>query len=266
MRQFTNKNLLELLDKGYTQLSIFNDEEIESIVQECEILHDKYNNEEFQNKGTTYPSKGHEKKKSVIIMISQEENETLPTVSDIGPITKKYLKFNSDILFKITGIPVPNSSRYMINYRKYLGETDPVFDHFDGEYLSGFVDEPSYHYFNEAILPRFVSLLTLKGGGALEGATLTNVITGQEINCSCGPGEVFIFDNIRFKHRVPKLIKPRILLGLRNFDFLPYHYVLEPIDGYVSLGDKINHGYVRPIGCQEAEKLMINKMKVKKMI
>jgi hypothetical protein len=34
---------------------------------------------------------------------------------------------------------------------------------------------------------------------------------------------------------------------------------LEPIDGYVSLGDKINFGYVRPIGTSEAKELMIEK-------
>jgi len=261
MKQFTNKNILDLRDRGYTQISLLDVQEIKSLIKECEELHDNYNNEEYEDKGATYPSKGHKKKKSVIVMISQDKNLTLPSISDIGPTMKEYLKFNSDILFNITGIPVPNHSRYMINYRKYLGETDPVFDHFDGEYLDGFIDEPSYHFFNEALLPRFVSLLTLQGGGKLEGATVTNVITGQEINCSCEPGEVFIFDNIRFKHRVPKLINPRILLGLRNFDFLPMHYVLNPKDGYVSLGDKINHGYIKPIGCKEAEKLIIKKLK-----
>jgi len=264
MKQFTNKNLLDLLDKGYTQIQLLDEQEISEIIQECEEIHDKYNNDEFEKKGATYPSKGHEKKKSVIVMLSQEDNKTLPSISDIGPVMKKYLKFNSDILFKTTGIQVPLYTRYMINYRKYLGETDPVFDHFDGEYVDGFIDEPSYHFFNEALLPRFVSLLTLKGGGQLEGPTLTNVITGHEINCSCVPGEVFIFDNIKFKHRVPKLIKPRTLLGLRNFDFLPIHYVLEPIDGYTSLGDKINHGYIRPVGCKEAEELILQKLHNKK--
>jgi hypothetical protein len=46
-----------------------------------------------------------------------------------------------------------------------------------------------------------------------------------------------------------------------SIDFLPYHYVLDPKDGYVSLGDKINYGYVRPIGSSEATNLMIEKNK-----
>ena len=261
MKNFTNKNLIELMNLGYTRVSLMSNEEVNGLIAECEILHDKYNNVEFEDKGVTYPSKGHANKKSVIIMVSPEENNILPSVSDLGPIFKSYILYNNEILSRVTGIPVPSDSRYMINYRKYLGGTEPVFEHFDGEYLHGFIDEPNYHFFDEALLPRFVTLLTLNGGGESEGAVLTNVVTGGEVNSECGVGEMLIFDNIKFKHRVPKLIKPRILLGIRNFDFLPFHYVLDPIDGYVSLGDKINFGYVRPIGSGEAKELMVEKNK-----
>lgn len=260
MKKFNNKNLIELMTLGYTRISLMDEKMVNELIDECEILHDKYNNEEFESVGVTYPSKGHENKKSVIIMVSPEDNNDLPSISDLGPIFKKYILYNNDILSRVTGISVPMDSRYMINYRKYLGGTEPVFEHFDGEYLQGFIDEPNYHFFDEALLPRFVSLLTLSGGGNSEGAVLTNVVSGEEINSNCGVGEMLIFDNIKFKHRVPKLIKPRILLGIRNFDFLPYHYVLEPIDGYISLGDKINFGYVKPIGCEEAKKLIIKKL------
>lgn len=263
MEKFTNKHIIQLVDKGYTKIKLMNEDEINLIINECEMLHDKYNNKHFEQLGVTYPSKGHEKKKSVIIMVSKEDNQSLPSISDIGPMFKEYLKYNNDILFKVTGIVVPDESRYMINYRKYLGETEPVFEHFDGEYLKGFIDEPNYHFFDEALLPRYVSLLTLFGGGNSEGAVLTNVVSGEEINSSCNMGEMLIFDNIRFKHSVPKLIKPRTLLGIRNFDFLPYHYTLEPIDGYVSLGDKINYGYIKPISNKEANKLMLEKNKLK---
>jgi len=259
MKKFTNKNLIELMNLGYTRVSLMNEEEVNDLILECEVLHDKYNNIVFENKGIVYPSKGHTNKKSVIIMVSPEENEVLPSISQLGPIFKSYILYNNAILSRVTGIPVTTDSRYMINYRKYLGGTEPVFEHFDGEYLNGFIDEPNYHFFDEALLPRFVSLLTLNGGGESEGAVLINVATGAEVNSECGVGEMLIFDNIKFKHRVPKLINPRILLGVRNFDFLPYHYVLEPIDGYVSLGDKINFGYVRPIGSNEAKELMVGK-------
>lgn len=259
MRKFTNKNLIELMHLGYTRVKLLEEEEVNLLIDECEELHDKYNNCNFEKLGVTYPSKGHAKKKSVIVMVSPEKNNVLPSASDLGPILKNYLMYNNDILSRVTGISVPMQSRYMINYRKYLGGTEPVFEHFDGEYLSGFIDEPNYHFFDEALLPRFVSLLTLNGGGDSEGAVLNNVVTGEEVNSCCGVGEMLIFDNIKFKHRVPKLIKPRILLGVRNFDFLPYHYILEPKDGYVSLGDKINFGYIKPIGNIEAEKLMVIK-------
>jgi hypothetical protein len=261
MKKFTNKNLIELMNLGYTRVSLMNDLEVNGLITECEELHDKYNNVDFEKVGVTYPSKGHENKKSVIIMVSPEENKNLPSISDLGPIFKSYIVYNNEILSRVTGIPVPTDSRYMINYRKYLGGTEPVFEHFDGEYLNGFIDESNYHFFDEALLPRFVTLLTLSGGGDSEGAVLTNVVTGVEVNSECGVGEMLIFDNVKFKHRVPKLIKPRILLGVRNFDFLPYHYILEPKDGYVSLGDKINYGYIRPIGCVEATDLMLEKNK-----
>jgi hypothetical protein len=261
MKKFTNKNLIELMNLGYTRVSLMDDLEVNGLIAECEELHDKYNNVDFEKVGVTYPSKGHKNKKSVIIMVSPEENKNLPSTSDLGPIFKSYIVYNNEILSRVTGIPVPTDSRYMINYRKYLGGTEPVFEHFDGEYLNGFIDESNYHFFDEALLPRFVTLLTLSGGGDSEGAVLTNVVTGVEVNSECGVGEMLIFDNVKFKHRVPKLIKPRILLGVRNFDFLPYHYILEPKDGYVSLGDKINYGYIRPIGCVEATDLMLEKNK-----
>jgi len=259
MRKFTNKNLIELMLVGYTKIRLMDSNEINMLIQECELLHDKFNSKIFEEQGITYPSKGHPKKKSVIIMVSQDENKILPSTNDIGPILKEYLKYNNDILARVTGIAVPNDTRYMINYRKYLGETEPVFEHFDGEYIKGFVDKPNYHFFDEALIPRFVSLLALEGGGDCEGALITNVISGEEINPCCELGEMFIFDNIKYKHYVPKLIKPRIMLGARNFDFLPYHYVLDPIDGYTSLGDKINYGYIKPIGCFEATKILIEK-------
>jgi hypothetical protein len=265
MKNFTNKNIIELLCKGYTKVSIFNNDEVKSLIDECELLHQNFNNNDFINTGISYPSKGHVNKKSLILMVSHDENKILPSTNDIGDLLKEYLKYNNDILFRVTGISVPLDSRYMINYRKYLGETEPVFEHFDGEYLKGFIDEPNYHFFDEALLPRFVSLLTLDTGRECEGAVIVNVISGEEINPCCDIGEMFIFDNIRFKHHVPRLIKPRIMLGIRNFDFLPYHYVLEPLDGYVTLADKINYGYVKPIGNEEAKTLMLKKFALSKI-
>jgi len=35
----------------------------------------------------------------------------------------------------------------------------------------------------------------------------------------------------------------------------------EKINGYVSLGDKINYGYVKPIGIEEAQTLIKTKLK-----
>jgi len=259
MKKFTNKNLIELVNDGYTKISLLNKDEIKELISECTVIHDKFIDNHYEELGITYPSKGHEKKKSVIVMVSLDENKNLPSTVEIGPLFKDYIKYNNDILFMVTGISAPSDTRYMINYRQYLGETEPVFEHFDGEYLKGFIDKPDYHFFTEALLPRFVALLTLEGGENCEGAVITNVASGEEISPCCMAGDMLIFDNIRFKHRVPKLIKPRTLLGVRNFDFLPYHYILEPNDGYVSLGDKINYGYVRPIGSIEAKNLMIKK-------
>jgi len=259
MKKFTNKNLIELINNGFTKLTLLQEEEVSQLISECEKLHEKYENKKNEEIGLTYPSKGHAKKKSLIIMVSPEKNDVLPSTDEIGPLFKDYIRYNNDILSRVTGISVPQDSRYMINYRKYLGETEQVFEHFDGEYLKGFIDEANYHFFDEALLPRYVALLTLHGGGEREGAIITNVASGEEINIVCNVGDMLIFDNIRFKHHVPKLIKPRTLLGVRNFDFLPFHYILEPKDGYVSLGDKINYGYIKPIGSGEAKKLMVLK-------
>ena len=259
MKTFTNKNLIELTNQGYTKIKLLDTKEVNQLISECELLHTEFNDDKWIERGVTYPSKGHANKKSAIIMVSVSDNEELPSTTNIGPLFKDYILYNNDILTRVTGIPVPLSSRYMINYRQYLGKTNPVFEHFDGEYLKGFVDKKDYHFFDEALLPRFVSLLTLKGGGDCEGAVLINVMSGEEVNPCAEVGEMVIFDNVRFKHYVPKLIEPRILLGIRNFDHLPFHYILEPEDGYVSLGDKINYGYVKPIGSKEATKLMVKK-------
>ena len=261
MRTFTNRNLIELTNKGYTKLRVLEDKEVSELISECESLHTTYNNDEWINRGVTYPSKGHAKKKSAILMISVDENKELPSTNDIGNVLRDYTSYNNDIISRVTGIKVPQSTRHMINFRQYLGKTEPVFEHFDGEYLKGFIDRKDYHFFDEALLPRFVSLLTLKGGGRCEGAVLVNVVSGEEVNTCVEVGEMVIFNNIKFKHQVPKLIEPRILLGMRTFDYLPYHYILEPKDGYVSLGDKINYGYIKPIGSGEATKLILNKTK-----
>jgi hypothetical protein len=254
MKNFTNKNLIELMGVGYTKVQLLDSTEVKHLIDECESLHDNYSDVEYQYKNITYPSNGHSKKKSLIIMVSHDENKHLPSIHTLGPVLKDYLKFNNDVLYRVTGIQVPLDSRYMLNYRKYLGETDPVFEHFDGEYLKGFIDKPNFHFFDEALLPRFVSLLALDGGAECEGAILTNVVSGEEINPCCEIGEVFIFDNIRFKHHVPQVIKPRVMLGARNFDFLPYHYVLDPIDGYVVWRKLTDEGY-SIVDNEEAEKL-----------
>ena len=38
------------------------------------------------------------------------------------------------------------------------------------------------------------------------------------------PGDLIVFDNIKLRHRVPQLDKPRISVGLRNFDHMPLHF------------------------------------------
>jgi hypothetical protein len=262
MKQFTKKHSIELMDIGYTKLNLLNETEISTIIDDCESLYKIYdNNLDYERIGITYPSNKHDNKKSLIMMLSYDKNEELPSVYQYGDKLKEFIKYNNDILFNATGIQVPLESRYMINYRKYLGETEPVFEHFDGEYLKNFIDRPNYHFFDEALLPRFVSLLTLENYKPCEGPILINVVTGQEINPCLGTGDMLIFNNIKYKHSVPRLIKPRTMLGIRNFDFLPYHYILEPNDGYVSLGDKINYGYIKPIGIEESQNLIKIKLK-----
>ena len=52
MQKFTNKNLIELINNGYTKVTLLKTEEVSQLINECEELHEKYENKENRY-GTT---------------------------------------------------------------------------------------------------------------------------------------------------------------------------------------------------------------------
>ena len=78
------------------------------------------------------------------------------------------------------------------------------------------------------LLPRLVLVLTLanENEGERQGTLLRDTRTGRELSPPSRPGDVLVFDNVRMRHGVPSLERPRRMVGLRSFDFRAVHFAL----------------------------------------
>jgi hypothetical protein len=91
-------------------------------------------------------------------------------------------------------------------------------------------------------------------GDEVEGTVLREVSTNKVINTLSRPGMVLIFDNIRFRHSVPELKKPRKMVGLRSWDVSPAYFLDTPQEGvdWKKFDDSVNPGFIRMIDTTES--------------
>lgn len=176
---------------------------------------------------SVYPSDESEARVSHAMMIAEGQSEFPQVDHSDCPQINQLLKDHNALLSDFTQAPVPGGARCMVNYQCYESGSKPVGEHFDGEYLRTQRSENGIDFeLLEGILPRYVSLLVVSNDNDGRGIELIDADT--VIKPTLHAGDMIVFDNVRWRHRVPKLEHGRISMGMRNFDHMPWHYAATP--------------------------------------
>ena len=210
----------------YAKISGFYEEEdLEKLTKEYEAMIAKYYNKEHLGSHAVYPSDKSEARESHAMMISEGESHFPKVDHQEFPTIKKYLQSQNQILSELTNKKVPGHCRSLINYQRYECESKPVGEHFDGEYMRAQKAQDNVEFkLLEGILPRYVGVLVVKNENDGRGVELLDKKHKHLYQPELNAGDLIIFDNIHLRHRVPKMSKPRISIGLRNFDHMPVHF------------------------------------------
>ncbi len=217
----------QLKEEGYAYVpSVFEPHLLRALERECDEMAARYYKLEHIDRHAVYLSDNTPTRVSHAMMISQGPSP-LPTVSHEGlEAVGRFLRFHDEVLGALLGAEVPAWSRSMLNWQTYLSGSKPVTDHFDGEYLDYRKDADGGFTLHEGLLPRLVVILTLsnENQGERQGTVLRDTRTGREMSPPSRPGDILVFDNVRMRHNVPTLEKPRRMAGLRSFDFRAVHF------------------------------------------
>lgn len=229
---FCNASLSEIHRAGMTHIPSFYPEPfLEQIQAECKVMEKQHYHENNLQQHSVYLSDSSPTRCSHAMMIARG-NSSLPTV-DCSPFAgvRQFLHDYCVLLGKLHKKLVPATSRAMFNWQMYYGQSKPVAEHFDGEYLHFNKVDETHFDLHEALLPRYVALLTIYNENVdttVQGTVLID--TSQDRRTVTPPskaGDLLVFDNVRYRHRVPSLPRPRQIVGLRNFDFDPYHFAVS---------------------------------------
>lgn len=216
-----------LKQEGHVYLpAVFASHQLRALERECDEMAARHYRVENIDRRAVYLSDNTPTRTSNAMMISAGASP-LPTVSHEGlEAVGNFLRFHDEVLGALLGAEVPAWSRSMLNWQTYLSGSKPVTEHFDGEYLDYRKDEDGGFTLHEGLLPRLVVILTLsnENQGERQGTVLRDTLTGKEASPPSRPGDVLVFDNVRMRHHVPMLEKPRRMAGLRSFDFQAVHF------------------------------------------
>lgn len=121
------------------------------------------------------------------------------------------------------------AGRVLFNVQKYRGGSESVPAHFDGEYFEFSKDAFGIH---EAIRPRFVALMTLRDVSSNGVTILVPDGGGEARRVATGAGDLLIFDNLGYTHRVDSIVArqstdtkwDRYLIGWRALDDASFLY------------------------------------------
>jgi len=250
----------DLQEQGFHQALLFSSsEELAFLEAELKDMKEEHYTPANLENHSVYLSDKTETRESNAMMVALGRSD-LPQVPVYGNYLTLLLKFHNEVIGGLVGKEVPVSSRSMLNFQEYFAGSKPVAEHFDGEYLSYEKLSPTEFKLKEGLLPRYVMVFTIRNenvGEEVEGTVLRNVETNEMINTQSRPGMVLIFDNLRFRHGVPELKKPRLMCGLRNFDFEPAYFVDQIADPALlssvqKMEDKNNPGYIQEMTSEEA--------------
>lgn len=199
------------------------DGQLLALRHEAEALIDRYYTQAHVLEHSVYPSDSGPTRVSHAMMIAEGSSE-FPCVSHQGyPQVATLLQAHNQLIGTLTGTSVEPGSRCLLNYQHYYSGSKPVAEHFDGEYLRTQRSTNGLDFeLLEGILPCYVSLLVVSNDNNGKGIEL--VRDDQVIKPALHAGDMIVFDNIYWRHRVPLLESGRISLGLRNFDHRPWHF------------------------------------------
>lgn len=241
---------LELESKGFCKINDALSPEITEAIK-TEIKHNidvNYNDANLAN-NSVYISDKSEGRESHAMMVSQEISD-LPSVSIQGDTLLECLKLHDGLLSALTGSEVNKTSRSMMNFQLYYGESKPVAEHYDGHYMDYDKISSTEFKLKEGLLPRYVMVFNIENNniGEKNGTHFRNVDTNEDFSPTAETGSFIIFDNLKVRHWVPKLTKPRVMLGFRNFDHMPVYFtnnlVGKETEKYQELKDKTNPGFI----------------------
>lgn len=230
---------------GYVKFeSLYTQEQIDALKKETEQLVEKTYTKEELEKHSVYPSDTTDSRVSNAVMVSEGES-TFPKVEhrEFAQISS-FLTDHNELLSELTETKVSGASRCMLNYQNYFEGSKPVGEHFDGEFLKTARNVDGIEFkLLEGIIPRYVSLIILANGNDGKGVELLDKDNHHLYQPKLSPGDVVIFDNIKLRHRVPTLEKPRTSIGLRNFDHMPLHFADSENEQLNGNYFKLSEGY-----------------------
>jgi hypothetical protein len=235
--------------------------------QEILVMEEKDYNVENLARNAVYISDSGPTRVSHAMMVSADGLSLFPEVPVRGPAVGALVVAHNQILSDLVEAPVSPSSRVMFNFQRYFGESKPVAEHFDGHYIDYTKVSPTEFKLHIGLLPRYVVVVTLENQNTegQVGTVLRDCRTNEVFCPPSAAGDLLIFDNLRFRHSVPKLTKPRLMVGMRCFDSSPVLFYDDKaaVDGQVStedgwsvLEDAVNPGIIRGLSDPEAQGIL----------
>ena len=228
----TSQQLACMDDHGYCLLkNVYDHAQLQQMKLDCEALIDRYYTREELAKHSVYPSDSSDSRVSHALMISEGESPFPKVEHREFSSIDGFLRDHNSLLTELTRSQVDPGARCMLNYQNYYSGSKPVGEHFDGEYLRAAKAEDGIEFtLIEGILPRYVALLVVANDNDGKGIELVDNAKDEITRPQLHAGDLVIFDNIRLRHRVPRLDFPRTSIGVRNFDHKPLHFALTEQD------------------------------------
>ena len=258
VKEFAN----EVNSNGFGIIRNYVDEtDIDNAIDLCSMLTDMYSEQGLYDR-LFYKREESHNRQGDAVMVSLKRSEELPSIELKTDLLLDY----NDIIGELTGKKVNETSRSMMNIQQYFEESLPVWDHYDGMFFDFHHGETDKYGENPLIvdnglLPRYVMVVVLTNENDGKGTYVRKHDSDERIDVELHPGDMIVFDNINMRHGVPALEHPRMMLGFRNFDHEPYHFVTKETDGYEPLHDEINPGYIRAINEEQSVKLQVDELK-----
>ena len=248
---------------------LISDEEIEQIKTSAFSLRREYSEEKVKQR-LFYRRESSHNRQGDALMVSNSET-TLPSINIQNTPINKYFKMYNNIIEECVGQKFTDSSqmRSMLNIQEYFSGSLPVYNHYDGEFFFFFHEFDSNTNENilkldKALIPRFVMVCVLENENDGKGVYVCKHDSHDRIDVKLYPGDVLVFDNVNLRHGVPELDKPRMMIGLRNFDYNPYYFEASPEENssYKELYDVRNPGWVKELSNEETQQIQIKYNKI----